>query len=343
MDGTENGTSGQPSVGSGTGAAASSTPSSPATASAALSAAASSAAAAANPPAQGAPDANPDPNAGAGTNTAAISAGSAQGQQAASVAAPQGPIPFDRHEAAVRNARETARRELMEQYGISNQDAAFVQWALANGSRLRQNPQEFMRALAQEIGGGEQEEEITFPEPDLVSEDGRHHTYSRERLEQWGDAREKRLLRSLMGELQPLIDSHQRGQQEAQAQAYLGERRQLLMDTVNHARANYPHFKEHEKDIAEIVTSTPAETKQRFGLPAVIQMAYMHVLKEKILPTVGQAAEQQVREGYNKKAAAASGAVQPGAAASHTIAKPTNERELAGYMRQLEQRMAGAA
>lgn len=322
---SENGSSASPS---------SSGPSAPTSAASALASAASSAATAESSPASGAPDTGTG-SAPSGSTPPATGGVPATGQPSASAAETRGPVPYDRHEAAVRNAREQARKEVAQQFAWANGlDPERVQRSLALAQRLDQDPRSFAQQLVQELGKGDEPEEA-LPEPDLRADDGRT-AYSAQQMTKWWGVKEKQLVNRLMGELKPIIEDHKRQQAQRQTEGIVAEGRKTIKGALEHART-LPHFKENEEAISKKMDAINPEVLNRVGIVAAMYMAYNAVLSETVLPNIESTVEKRLRETQQKQAHAAAGSVRPSTSQpSVTPAKPTNVNQLARHMEKLE-------
>lgn len=319
MEGTENGTA-QPAAASSTTAPASSGGVTSGTASEALIKAASAASSAAPAPVGSTGDTTQKPvtgNDGATTGTTAQP--TAEGQ--ADTTANRGPIPLDRHEAAVRNAREKGRQEAETRFAwaknLSPSAVKDVPLGLQLVNGWRTDGAQLVRTLAEQMGmtvvpkgrQGQPPAEESF-DPDLETQDGKVKAFSAERVRALLTSEIDRVRAEMRGEMQPLVERH-RTEQERQAD---GERRaaarQTSTNTLTHMRT-LEGFTEHEAEIKQRLIDLPAETRQEMGAIGALYHVYTQVLSEKVLPSFGAQAEQRVREANSKKAVASRGSTHP--------------------------------
>ena len=173
----------------------------------------------------------------------------------------RGPIPYDRHEAILANARQ--------EYAWANGlDQARVQQALSVFDHLQRDPS----GMAQLLQRSQQQQQE--PQPDLQDDQGRLF-YSAEqaaRLAQYQARRESAALEQKFTQRIGATEGYvQRQQALEQAQAQLAE-----ADT-------WPGFKEHENAITDTFTQA-AQT----GQPLSLWQAYAHV----VFPTMQQSQEK---------------------------------------------------
>lgn len=301
----------------------SSSSSSSSSAPAAVSAPASAAASLAKAEAAGGDSSSSHPTGAAGAVSAPPTSG-ATGQ-----GAPAGEAPEFRIQAAVRNAREELTKKLGWADGLDPQE---VRTGLALIARLRENARGFGQQLLTETAGEADEAE---PEPDLISEDGKHRAYSAALQKQIWDIREKRLMRQFNGALSPLQQSEAGRQQQAQLEAITRNAQAVAKDALAEIRKQ-PHFtKENEPAIAAKLNAIDPKIRQTVGSVAALYMAYNQFLAEKVFPTIASTTEQDVITDMQRKAAASAGGVRP---ATNGGAKPKalkTERDLAEHFQHL--------
>lgn len=254
----------------------------------------------------------------------------------------RGPIPYDRHEAAMRNLRNQYgwAEAITSQYGLQAQD---VVQGVNLLMRLRSDPAAFARTLAGELGLGETREaepDFTMPDPDLVSQDGRHQAYSAASVKRMLEITRQQIIREIRGEIQPLSEFQTGLRTERQSAEIVARAQQEGQTALNRMRM-YPRFKENEKAIgakmAEMGQADPALIQNPIAL---MMLAYNAVLEEKVFPGYGMSAEQRVREENARKAAASAGSVHPsggGGAPQKPVLR--NADDLARHM----ERLAGSS
>jgi hypothetical protein len=296
-------------------------------------------AAASSPAAEGAGDAPPGAAAPPASSETGPSPAGATVQPETPTDA--GPIPFDRHKAILENARrqeqERVRREFEAKYGWAVKlDPDTVQQAITLARQLHEQPVEFLHRLYQELAA--------HPEygRDLSGEIGPDYTdgqgaqfYSAERVRQLLEQREARLRAEIQRELEPLRAFAAQASQQAELARLVAESRALADQEITRARQSWPFFREHEKQIAEVLAAMPDSRRDAIGAIGALYEAYLTVVG----PQLSAQAREQVRHEMQEKASAGAGVTRPGAgAAGRTGSRPKSVDELAERMR----RMAGA-
>ena len=339
MEDTSHNDSGSPAAPSGAPAAAApaSAPARPTSASAALESAARSAA---NPaPAPGVKPVGPAGGTGQPQAAAAI------GQPAKPVPAQpsaKGPIPFDAHETALKNAREKARQEAVQEYAWANGvDPTVAQRALALAKRLDTDPRAFARQLQAEL---EEDPESSFPKADIKTANG-IEAYSAQAMQKFADALRKQLMQEMSGQLKPIMDEREKAQQAAEKKrvtdAAIAEGRTVIKDAIAHART-LPLFNEHDKAISAKLGEISPETRSRVGLVAAMYMAYAAVLAEQVGKAKAAGGEETLTD-LKRKAQAGAGNVTPGGpVAAQGKQRPKNPQELAAHMERLSKTLVPA-
>jgi hypothetical protein len=266
--------------------------------------------------------------------------GSAAPAAATRTEAPAGDrIPENRIIAAARNAREKTTADIEARYGIKGVSPDDVKVALSVLQDMRRDPADFARRLAAELqqrDGGAPEKTDQYPEPDLVSPDGKLKTYSDATLQQMFEIRDRQVEARVMAKLKPVMEFHQT-EQDRQAQAEKSQQVKSLVErTLSEAR-KLPHFtKENEPRILELLQDVDPETRQAIGPIAAMYLAYNQFLAESVFPGIDAAAEAKVRASNTRKAAASNGQVHPtdhgGDGKPQTLDNPT---QLARHMERL--------
>jgi hypothetical protein len=261
-------------------------------------------------------------------------------------ATPQGPIPFDRHQAALDNARTKAKDEALaewrQQHGWAEHvDRAAVEQAQRVGQLYAQNRVAFVdqllqdalqnqtdgpqilsligRALASRRGQSAQLE--TEPEPDLQTEDGRG-VYSATQLQKWRDWNNRQLEARFDQKLQPLQSAEERRAQDA---AVAEMRTQAVTDAqalLTELRQS-PGFKEHEVAIKAAMTADPKLS---------VEAAYRKV----VVPKLSQTERQAVVADLQKTATATT------ASPTHSSAAPPKSYASMGFAEALRHELAAA-
>jgi len=305
-------------------ASAVATPAAPSSASEALNHAASAASSAAAP--------EPSAPASAGPTSAAI--GQAPAQEL------RGPIPYDRHEAALKNAREKAEADYKAKFAWAERYQPHEVESLTQlRDRLQGLRPDLLRQIAAEFASPSQtppEPEEVDPEPDLETQDGRTKAFSADQARKLVNLNVKRAIAEIRRELAPVQQFMQAGQQrEQQAQIETWSKGQA--SAVMQRMSTLPGFTEHQAEIQERmqqVSATNPQLIQDIGAVAAFQQVYLDVLSEKVLPTYGTRAETKVLDDLKRKAHAETGSHVPGTGAVAAKTAPRNESELAALLRQ---------
>lgn len=262
----------------------------------------------------------------------------------------RGPIPFDRHESALKNAREQAATEALKPFAwASGSKPEVVQRAWSLHQEMQSNPVAFYERLGRELEargaltGGAVTPPASpaapqkLPEPDLHSPDGKSHAFSAGRLEEWAKAREQQLEASIMARLKPVMDREQQQQEQQEFQTELKSRQQVMNEALAEAQ-KFPHFKENEPLISAKLDQMDRAIVRKVGVVAAMHIAYGQVLAEQVFPGIESAAEKRVREDYEKKARASTGNITPnGGGGTPRAAKPRTVEALAAHMESLSQ------
>lgn len=252
----------------------------------------------------------------------------------------EGFIPTDRHQAAVRNAREEALKPYAWAKELS--DAGMkpeeVKAAVSLLTRLRSDPDAFWKQLGSELGGGTTTEpEETMPEADLVSQDGKVKAFSDAALIKALGVQEKRLLKQFRTEMKPLMEFHSSEMTARQRQDFDARTQRTAQSALKRAES-LPHFTENKVAIAETMAAlheSSPELLDEVGPAALLLMAYNQVLQEKVFPTIGKTSETKVLDDLKRKAAT-TGSIHPGGGGGH-VEKPAlnNVTDLAAHMEKL--------
>lgn len=278
----------------------------------------------------------PDP-AKVGATAAATVQPPATGQPEAGA---KGPIPFDRHESALKNARESARAEVEKSFEwAKGLDGGAVREAVSLIQELRKDPKAFYARLGSELGAqGTADTSDELPEADLIDQTGKIKAYSADAVQKAIAVSVQRMQKQLLGELQPLLDEHRTNltakeerQRDEQGVKDAGEAIRNL--------EQYPHFVENKAAIGKIYGEIPADMRAKLGAIQCLYMAYNEFLKSNVFPGIESAAEKRVRDGFSRKAATSVGAHPTDQGGQPTTKTPTNQRELAAHM----ERMAAAS
>lgn len=318
-------------------AAPASAPARPSSASAALASAARSAA---------------DPASVSGAKPNGSAGGSGQpAQVAAPVAQPatpatgqpqaKGPIPFDAHETALRNAREKTRQEVMKEFAWANGvDPVVAQRHLALGKRLDTDARTFAKQLQAELA--ESEPDNALPDPDIKTANG-VTAYSAQAMGKIVEQIRNQVMREVKGQIQPFVDERTQAQQRAEQQqrtaAAVEAGRTVIKEGIAHART-LPHFTEHEKAISAKLGEIAPEVRSQVGLVGAMYMAYAAVLAELVGKATTAGAESTITD-LRRKANAGGGNASPGGpVAGAGKPKLNNAGDLARHMENLNRSLA---
>lgn len=278
--------------------------------------------------------------------------------QPATPAGNRGPVPLDRHETAVRNAREVGYKDAEKKYeafkGYDPSQAA-VSYGVAR--ELTNDPIGFGHKLAKELGfvmvrqdqtagNGKPTQETTteFPQPRLRAEDGTL-AYAADQIPQILEV----FKRSIQSEYKPLLEDRENNQRTQREQAVVADVRETVTAALTEAR-KLPHFTQTGADgkvtdnpiILDNLRAIPAETRQRIGPIAAMYQAYQQFLVEHIYPSIDTAAEKRVRDSYSRKAATSQGNGHPtdqGGDGKKTTIRPGDVDGLARHMERLAETM----
>lgn len=295
----------------------------------------------------------PAPGAAAGTPPPA-SGTPAAGTPAAAIVQPgagdekvTGPVPADRHMAAVKNARDKGKEEgaaeANAKYGwLQGVDEKGARTAFGIASQLLSDPLSFVQRLAGELGltvakagAPKTEEEEAFPTADLVG-DGGVKAYSEAAVLKIIDINNRKLEAKLNGTLKPVLDARQKQKDDEDRAAVVSDAKATIDAALTEAR-KLPHFtKENEPAILTVLQGIPVEQRKQMGVVGALYYAYNLFLKDKVFPTIDTAAEERVRDSFKKKAAASVGAT-PGASGAAVTKTPLNNvTQLAKHMADME-------
>jgi hypothetical protein len=235
---------------------------------------------------------------------------------AAPVADTRGPIPYDRHEAVLRKARE--------EYAWLNEhgDPTTVQQKLSVLRMAEQDPARFMRTFAASVGIDPSQ---VFqqaapqapapapepPQPDVLLENGQM-VYSHERMQQLLAFERQQSLQQVNQQIAPLVQ--RAAVSEMQERATVTAKQELA------AAASWPGFADHKQELAAFLAANPRAT---------LRDAYIHVVPAKLAAQASQASEEGYRKAlteYQIKAGAAS-TPTPRMAGTPPTGRPTTIRE----------------
>ena len=247
---------------------------------------------------------------------------------------PKGPIPFDAHKTALDNARTKATQETEAKYGwaakipeqhratvgefyqtLDTEPVMAIEALISTAANDPKQAPKLRSLLGRLLGNRAPIERTTetrqpvkagaLPEPDFQDEQG-HTFYSAGKMKELAEAIEARIDAKYANELRPLkTDLQTRSQRELQAKA------QRDADQWAEARyatvSQWPHFKAHEKAIADAITNDPELD---------VGDAYIQI----VVPQLSQTERTSVVADLHAKANASS--INPGNPASAVNGKP---------------------
>lgn len=238
------------------------------------------------------------------------------------VSDPKGPIPFDRHEAALRNARQQVETELRAKLGWADgYKKDDIDQALTLVRQLNENPAAFFAQLGQELkarGVGPQDE----LQADLVSQDGTKKAYSDEMVRALLQRNAAQVKADLLRELDPVISHVKTQREEAENTARKNRSNQYAAEKVAELKQR-PHFWDNREAIAKRLgekwaAMTPQQQSAEGSAYQTLLDSYLDVMASDVLPHLAQKTEADLHADLQRKAAASTGTVVPGT--------PTNTR-----------------
>lgn len=298
-----------------------------------------------------------------------VSTGAAKGPQTATgqaqTGAKNGPVPFDRHDAAVKNARAEGAAEALKPYAWAK-DVTPEAWGTASQlmREIITDTPAFVAKLAAECGlkvvpataeatatgtKAETGGKFTLPKGRLQSEDGTR-AFSEDQvgeiLTSFAESLRGELRTEFSGQLKPVLDDREKAAKAAEQTAIREEVRQTVAETMAELRSA-PHYqiddgkggKMDNPKIAEYFFAIPAAARQANPIAAAYR-AYQNFYNKEILPTIGQTSQAQVREENRRKVAASQGA-HPSTTNASTM--PKEIKGVGGLAKRMEEMAAAAA
>jgi hypothetical protein len=296
------------------------------------------------PPASGTSDGTPAPPASVATTTPPASSAPLESDPASNA----GPIPFDRHKAAIENARQKAIEEHQtkwrEQYGWAEQidrqqleawsetaremsadPVAFTQKLIAE---LQNDPRYAaqLRSHAARVLGQRQQaqQQDTEPQADLQTEDGTP-VFSAKRLAEWHQWNTRRQEQAMNERLAPLQQTHEKlqaAEQQAQVKAWGDSFASREVGAIK----RLPHYEANKAEIRAALEKMPLP-EHPYAQAVQIRDAYLQV----VLPKLSQSERSQVLADINAKATATT--TSP-TRASATTPIPDADRDTADLLRE---------
>jgi hypothetical protein len=218
-------------------------------------------------------------------------------ETAVAAAEVKGPIPFDRHEAILKNARVKTEQEVtqrfQQQYGPhvelgSRIQADPVGTVVQLVNELSEHPEygsHVISALARTLGARRglkaQTAADEAPQPDLVTQDGTIQAYSADRLAEIRAYDRQQILKEVDARLTPF--------QQREEQQLIRERHEAAVKDANTRMAKVlepfralPEFKENQTAIA---AKTKALMDDGHDPQTALGLAVANILREVVLPT----------------------------------------------------------
>jgi hypothetical protein len=296
---------------------------------------------AAAPPASATPEATPSADATAAPATEAP----ADPAKPPAVESPtpepaKGPIPFERHQSALDNARkkaaEAAQATFVKQYGsqlqvvqqlTSNPDVAipqlYAEWRQSKGLPPEMDASDAGRALAARRG---QTTPASMPEPDLVGTDGSGRQvafYSAEQLARRDAWAQQQMLSQFRQEFAPIQQEYAQTKADREQQARVEQVRTVVGKTLTTWR-DKPGFKEHEAEIKV----RQAELVDAGEQPLVaLGLAYAEIVPSRLASRTQASTQQSFVQQAAQKIAGSQN--NPGQVAPAPPRRPRNPSELA--------------
>jgi hypothetical protein len=244
-----------------------------------------------------------------------------------------GPIPFDRHKAALENARTKTREEvtaqLEKQYAPIREFAQKfhsdpVASALQLMQELQANPfyapqltSAAARMLASQRG---KTADSAMPEPDLQTPDGMK-LYSADQLAKRDEWLTNKLLAQVRGELAPVQQQYQQQQALQAQQQHRAQTAQAVKSLYESWKAR-PHFEDHKEDIA---VAQKRLVDEGVDYRTAIGLAYAEVMDTIVRPKLqAQTHTSLVKKAVDKAAASTS---NPAAVAPAPPGRPKSMRD----------------
>jgi len=251
-----------------------------------------------------------------------------------------GPIPFDRHKAALENARtkaiEATVQQVKEHYGAgidfqARFDADPVGTFAQVFDGLMQHPeygQAVLSHAAKALNAKRKQAALDVePEPDMVGTDketGETVTmFSPERAAQWKAWSERQAAKKLQAEYAPIL-KQQQALQEQQALESAKAAASRRMGALYKSFEARPHFTAHKPAIVERFRAIRAE-QPHLDLGSALGLAYAEVVESVVIPRQVASQQQQVQAAAVAKATGRS--TPPGTPVPTPQGRPRTMRE----------------
>lgn len=232
------------------------------------------------------------------------------------------------------NARKKALEDsglhaLVGEDGRSTIDVETIREAVSLAQQIHQDPRAFVQTLMQEMGEGEEEEELVDPDPDYTSPDGKAKFYSDGTVKTLLANLEQKILRQMKPAL-GLVD-------QAKQAAQMREIATNATRTANEVMASVkklPHFEQLKTSMAKKLAALDPAVRRRIGSPAALYMAYNAALAEEG-PNLERSIETRLRTEFGRQANAGQGNVVPGE--TPQVRKPVKDGDVNGLAKRMEE------
>lgn len=278
----------------------------------------------------------------------------ATGQPKAGEETATGPVPLDRHTAAVRNARTAGADEARKEYaGLSPTDVRQMASLVVPMLRDRAG---FLTRMAGEMGftlakkgeaAAARTEPYKLPEGILKAEDG-STAYSSKQMQEILTNVVEDLKKELKGEMKPLFDfKDTNAQRELKAQ--LQEQAQTESREILTDMRGRPYFQtkntagevvDHPK-ILGYLQAIPAEVRVRNPRAAVMS-AYQTFMEKDVLPSISNRARADVTADNRRKAAANVGVHPTGSNGAPPAKREIRDGDVSALAKRMEEMSAGS-
>lgn len=202
---------------------------------------------------------------------------------------------------------------------------------------IQADPVKWAKDILAEAGEGTNEEDdLTDPDPDYQSPDGKAQFYSGATVKKLLSNLEKRLLQQVDPAMQ-LVQN----QRKAEERATIMREAQTTASEAMDVLKQDPRFEANKAALHEALSKVDPRVRARIGSIATLFMCWNKVVADKVIPNAEAAGEKRLQEDLTRQAAAAVGSVVPGGTPS--VRKPVKDGDvdaLAKRMGELAEQMA---
>lgn len=239
------------------------------------------------------------------------------------------------------NARTAAAAEVVaKQYGGATPES--VREAAQLFQQIQANPKAWAQEILREeagagAGGATEEEDLTDPEPDYTSPDGKAQFYSKTTMATILQNMEKRLLK----QMSPALTIAEKQAKQEQFNRVRGEAAKTAGEVMAVLKQD-PRFEPNKAAVAQKLAAIPEETRRKVGSIAALYMAWHAVLNETVIPGLESATEKRLRTDQQRIVAGGTGGVVPGGG-QQNVRKPVKDGDVDGLAKrfsELEQEMS---